>query len=453
MALRDWFKASAPIETTETVSPLSDNSHLETLTLAELYGVAPSELPVTRASAMAVASVYKARSIITNNVARMPIVAMKNGVPLATQPAMLTQLQAGVPNFVTVSWIVDGLMFFGRAYLLIEARGFDGRPSNLRFAPEWEIEVKDGILIRAFGKPVARGNYVRIDFNSEGFLSYGKEVLREAIEIERVAREAGANPVPSLVLKAREGADLTQAQVTELLAQWNAARRKKYGSVGYLNKAVDLESVGQQAENLLIDGRNQASLQVARALGLPAWAVDANVQGQSLNYSNAASRNREILDALTPYIETIEGYLSLWLPLGTQAKFDTAELLRQDTKGRYEEYEIAIRAGFMLPEEARSREHMDPLPETKAELSATEEASKVNALGVLVRSGFDPKDASKQLGLPEFEHLGLLPVTLQPPAEGTDLENAVPPVEEAPQEPTVEDSTDIEEDNTNEQED
>lgn len=37
----------------------------------------------------------------------------------------------------------------------------------------------------------------------------------------------------------------------------------------------------------------------------------------------------------------------------------------------------------------------------------------VNAVGILVRSGFDPQDALRAAGLDPIKHLGLLPVTVQ----------------------------------------
>lgn len=54
---------------------------------------------------------------------------------------------------------------------------------------------------------------------------------------------------------------------------------------------------------------------------------------------------------------------------------------------------------------------------------------RANMAGTLIRSGFDPGDSMKAAGLDpaNVKHLGLLPVTLQPPAAGTDLENAVDP--------------------------
>lgn len=348
-------------------SPWSDSSHLETLTLASLYGLTPDSLPVNRSSAMSIASVAKGRNLIATSIARMPLQALRNGSPATNQPAFLSQLEVGVPNFITVSWIVDHLLFFGRSFLLITEKTFDGRPLHVRFIPEWETETKDGELVKAFGNPVARGSYIRIDANSEGFLAYGAGVIREAQEIELAAREAGASPVPSIVLKQKEGSDLSREEITELLAGWSASRRKRGGSAAFANKAIDVESMGQHAENLLIDARNYSALQIARALGLPAWALDATVQGASLNYSNQASRNRELIDALTSFMTSIEQTLSLFLPHGTEVKFDTTELLKADTKDRYDAYAVALTAGFLTKDEVRARENLEPLPEETQE--------------------------------------------------------------------------------------
>lgn len=351
------FIDSIPLE-----SPWADNSHLETITLASLYGLTPDTLPVNRTSAMQIATVAKGRNLIVTSIARMPLRATRNGALATNQPTVLTQLEVGTPNFITLSWTVDSMLFHGRAFWLITEKGFDGRPLHIKYVPESQVETKDGQLVKAFGKAVTPADFIRLDANSEGFLSYGAGVIREAQEIELAAREAGASPVPSIVLKAKEGTDLTQDEISALLAGWTANRRKRGGSVAYANKAVDPVAMGQHAENLLIDARNYAALQVARALSLPAWAVDATVAGASLNYSNQASRNRELIDALTGFMTSIEQTLSLFLPSGTEVKFDTAELLKGDTKDRYDAYAVALAAGFLTKDEVRARENLDPLP-------------------------------------------------------------------------------------------
>lgn len=354
---------AAYIDSLPLESPWADNSHLETLTLANLYGITPDSLPVNRTSAMSIASVAKGRNLIATSVARMPLRSVRSGSPVADQPALLKQLEVGRTNFEVLSWTIDSMLFYGRAFWLITEKTFDGRPQHIQYVPESEVETKDGNLVKAFGRPVSAADYIRLPANNEGLLAFGAGVIREALEIEQAAREAGASPVPHIVLKQKEGNDLSQEDITGLLARWTASRRKKGGSVGYVNKAMDVEALGQHSENLLIDARNVAALQVARSLNLPAWAVDATVAGASLNYSNQASRNRELLDALTSFIVSIEQTLSLYLPNGTEVKFDTSELLKEDTKGRYENYATAIGSGLLTVNEARALENLEPLPE------------------------------------------------------------------------------------------
>lgn len=378
MGIRDiFFKAvdipaqqevnAAYIDSYPLASPFADSSHLETLTFANVFGITPEALPVNRASAMQIASVAKGRNLICTSVARMPLQAITNGDPVTNTPELLSQLELGVPNFITLSWTVDSMLFHGRAFWVVTERAQDGSPKHIRFVPESKLETKEGILVKAFGKAVAAADVIRFDANNEGFLSYGAAVIRESHEIEAAAREAGASPVPSIVLKGKT--DLAAEDVQGMLSQWSANRRKRGGSVSYVNESVDVESMGQHSENLLIDARNVASLQVARALGLPSWAVDASAAGQSLNYQNQSSRNRELIDALTGFMLSIEQTLSLFMPAGTEIKFDTTELLKGDTKERYDAYAVAINSGVLTANEARSYENLPPLEEKQAPLA------------------------------------------------------------------------------------
>jgi phage portal protein BeeE len=64
---------------------------------------------------------------------------------------------------------------------------------------------------------------------------------------------------------------------------------------------------------------------------------------------------------------SIEQTLSLFLPNGTEVKFDTSELLKEDTKGRYENYAVALSAGFLTKDEVRALENLEPLPDEPTE--------------------------------------------------------------------------------------
>lgn len=348
----------------ELASPVADSSHLESMVMQDLFGVSYDSTTVTinRKTAMSIPAIAKGRNIIATSIARMPLVAEKNNRPLATQPAFLTQLQTGTPNFTTVSWIVDGMIFYGRAFLLITERAANGTPKTFRFVPEYEAETKDGVLVKAFGNKVTPGTYVRIDAHHEGLLNYAGELIRDVKELERTAAEVGANPNPSLVLKVKNGA--SDESVAALKSTWTGSRRKRYGSVGVINESVDVQSIGQASENLLIEGRNYQVVQVGRAMGIPAYFLDGSVAGASLTYTNVSGKNRQLIDeALAPYMISIEQTLSLYLPTGTSVEFDTSALLRGDTKERYDAYAVALGAGFFTINEVRELENLEPLPE------------------------------------------------------------------------------------------
>lgn len=381
LAFFDFFKSSDTVLTAALsgipdyplASPWQDSSQLEQITLANLYGLDADNLPLTRSGALSIASVSKARGILCSTIARMPLQAKKNGVLLEVQPPMLSQIQNGVPNFQTVSAIVDSLIFFGRAFLLItETNPVDGRPKTFKYVPEAQAETENGVLKKAFGKPVASNGYLRIDGPHEGILNTGKDVLQYVKDVERISRDTAANPNPNLILKQVGGTDLTQERIEETRAYWLANRRKKGGTVGYLPKEIDAVSIGQAAQDVIIAAMNAADIQIARIMGIPAFAIDANVAGSSLTYSNSTSQMKMIIDlGAMPYIAAIESLFTMLLPQGQTAFFDISPLLRGDFKERMDAYAVALTNGIYTQEEIRELEGLDPtIPGEARELPA-----------------------------------------------------------------------------------
>jgi len=146
-------------------------------------------------------------------------------------------------------------------------------------------------------------------------------------------------------------------------------------------------------------------------------------------------------------------------------KFNLDGLLRGDYKTRTEGEAALVRAGVMTRNEARAQEDMNPIdgldaplaelnlgtvgedgvitgssPAAAADGGAPADAppdgpsddamlmEKVNALGRLVRSGYDPVESLDFLDLPDLEYLPVRPVTVAPIKEA-------PPAAEPPSEP------------------
>jgi len=149
---------------------------------------------------------------------------------------------------------------------------------------------------------------------------------------------------------------------------------------------------------------------------------------------------------------------------GYYVKFNLDGLLRGDYKTRTEGEAALVRAGVMLRNEARSQEDMNPVPGLDVPLAelnlgtvgedgvitgsapaATADGGapadappdgpnddamlmeKVNALGMLVRSGYDPVESLDFLDLPDLEYLPVRPVIVAPLAE--DHPAAAPPAQ------------------------
>lgn len=349
----------------DVATPLANRDAFATMTVNNLFGIVDG-MVMDRRNAMGIAAVAKIRNTACGLVGRMPLRAYTGSDLQAAQPIIIEQPEAGRPAVTTWSWVVDALLFYGRAWFIVTERyKTDNRPYRLKFVPEWNAEVdSNGRLVKAFDEAVKQADVIRVDGPHEGILNYAGSTLREARLIDRAARRASDNPVPSVELHQISGDDLTDDEVDTLIERWAAARRGENGGVSFTNASVEAKTMGQSAEQLLIDGRNVAALNVARAAGFPAWVVDASVNGSSITYSNSPSRTRELIDyALAPYMAAIEGRFSLddILPRGQWCRFDYADLLRSDFAGRMAAYKIAKEMELYSVEELRRMELGLPL--------------------------------------------------------------------------------------------
>lgn len=379
MSILDLFRPKsdrqlmAALNTDGTVGIVSPESWLHAgdspLTSVVLNDLFPDfTMPIGRRQAMAIAPIAKSRHIITGMIARFPLTHMRGGKRAETQNQLVKQPEAGRPLSTSLTWWTDALLFHGRCWLLIDERyAEDNRPRRLKWVPEHRAGVDShGRLISAFGSPVAEGEYIRIDGPHEGILNFGRGLLREAIDIADAASRAAANPVPSIELHQTGGTPLTAEQRAELVQSWANARTGRNGGVAYTNSVIEAKTHGQAAEQLLISARNTIAIDMARLCGLPAWAVDAVVEGSSMTYNNAPSRSRELIDfGLQPYMTAITDRLSMddVLGAGHWAKFDTTAALSPDFKSRMDGYKVAIDAGVYTADECRQMEAGIPLEE------------------------------------------------------------------------------------------
>lgn len=345
---------------TEIASPWQDNDYLTNVTLAELFGI--ENMPVDRAAAMSVGAISRGRDLICTQVGRFPMRITKAQAIVPTSWA--DQPEIGRARSITITWIVDALLFYGRAFLEITDRYSTGYPSRFSWVPEWNARTDgSGMLLAVGNRRIQPGQWIRIDAPHEGLLARAVQDLRDAIALKRAISNASDNPVPSVELHQTGGDPMTKDQIGALLQSWIEARRAH--GVGYTNQSVELKTHGVAPEQLMIDGRNQSAIDLCRHMNLPAWAVDAIVSGSSMTYTNVPSRSRELLDyTLQPYLDAIAGRLSLGdvLPAGQNVTFVTTQFLAGDFGTRMTAYKTAIDAKIYSPEECRLMEAGQPVP-------------------------------------------------------------------------------------------
>jgi hypothetical protein len=184
---------------------------------------------------------------------------------------------------------------------------------------------------------------------------------------------------------------------------------------------------------MLVESRNQAIADVARAFNMPPnlLALPGTNSYASVEQSNLAW----VTHCLRPIVEKLEGAMSPLMsrhPGGQNAflKFSLDGLLRADIEARNNSYSVGIQAGYLSINDVRRWEDLasinDPAADSvrvplaninvaAADLIATEK--RVTMAQQMIQVGFDPAETLAALSLPPVAHTGLPSSQLQQVAQ------------------------------------
>lgn len=323
-----------------------------------------------RASQLSV--VGNSARIVGSTIGRMPLYSCydANGKRVPLQPSLLRQPERGVARSTTLRKTAKAVYYHPATWWLVTERDYYGWPMFVRHVPQHEaITDDDGRLVKAFGKDVRPQDVIDFVNPDGGLLHTGENIIRRSVVIERAAAFAEANPVPSINLE-WTGQDQDDAVIDRTIQRWREAREK--GGIGFTGKGLKATPMGVQPEQLLIDGRKTLQLEQARLAGIPAWALDVELAGTSLNYSNNASRWRDLLNlsSIADISTIIKDRLSLPdVTAATQrVEFDTDQFTRDDQTTRFGNYKTGKDGGFITNEWIAEQEGWDtPAPEGSKE--------------------------------------------------------------------------------------
>lgn len=322
-------------------------------------------VPVTRAEAMSVPTIVRARSAIVNTLSPLPLELWSSSGQRLAAPAWCIQPDPACPRTTTMAWTIDDLIFYGQAFWqVIEVYQADQRPARFqRIDPTritWETNPAGTKVIKWIvdGNPVPMsglGSLIQFAGTSEGVLNFGGTTIRTAAALERAAYNYAIDPMPSGVLK-NSGFDLDEEQIQNLLANWRTARQSK--SVAYLANNLDYNPITFDPAKLqLNEARNYMATELSRLLNVDAYITDAPT-GESMTYSNQTDRRRDFVNTtLAGFISVIEHTLSMEnvTPRGQYIRFGLHEYLRLNPNEQADYLIKLIDAGLMTIEEARSK--------------------------------------------------------------------------------------------------
>ncbi|MGB3604232.1 MAG: phage portal protein [Gordonia sp. (in: high G+C Gram-positive bacteria)] len=307
------------------LSPYDDSNHL-------LSVVAPDWLPsngaMTRELAMSVPAVKRARNIICTTIARIPLDAYRGDAALTgtDRPLWLDRTDGPISPYHRMVWTIDDLLFSGWSLWAVK-RNTAGQVIAADRVPinAWRIDGANVIYIYPNGVETIAdpSSIVLIPASDEGLLAQPGPI-RHAADLLNAASTAAANPAAYLDLHQTNGYDMTDDERDRIINSWRSARRGENGGVAFSSAGIEVRELGTFNEHLLLDGRNAAALDIARAMSVPALVLDAATDS-SMTYVNAQAKAQDLIDyGLSAFMAPVAARLGLddVSPRGTSIRFN-----------------------------------------------------------------------------------------------------------------------------------
>lgn len=326
---------------------------------------------VDTATTLSVPAIWRAVTMIADDVGSLPIHAYRGITRLQPTPRILRQPNPLETPMETFSAMAAALLLHGN-YIALKG------PANSTGYPDFIIPVnpeKVSIFVRD-GERGYRIDDVVYDardvFHIKGFALPGevagvgiiaaqRQGIGAAIAVmEYAARYFDGGAMPSYLIKS-ENPDLTEEEAQLLKQKWVEHYGGRSRIPAVMNSSTDIEVLTANANDAqLVEARNQSILDSANMVGVPGNAVGA--PNTSRTYTNTELQALEyIKTSLRPIVTRIEQSMSTLLPNGQEARMSYDALLRPDTLTRYQAHKIALEAGFLTVDEVRQLEHRDPL--------------------------------------------------------------------------------------------
>jgi HK97 family phage portal protein len=324
---------------------------------------------ISRHDAMSVPSVARARNLICGTVASIPLEYYKTSTgEVIAPPRWIKQLSKSQPSFVTLTWCVDSLLFYGVAYLLVTERyAEDGRPAQFEWVANSRVTFTtdlEGMFVTQYyvdAKAIDMNDIVTIQGFDEGVLERGSRTIQAAIDVDRAAAVNSAQAQPAGFLK-NTGADLPPSEVQGLLAAWKRSRLNN--STAYLTSTLDYSPVSFSPKDMMYNEAIQnLSTQIARTMNVPAYYLSAD-QNTTMTYANVQDERKQFYAlSIEPYIQAIQARLSMddISTAGHEVRFAVFDsFLKSDPLVELQVIEKLLSLGLISTEQAMEMTDLTP---------------------------------------------------------------------------------------------
>lgn len=289
--------------------------------------------PVSRGEAMGIPAVARARHLLTNDAARCPLEVWADQDQVTAAGAWLQRTNLPTSPQHRIVWTVDDLIFYGWSLWIVRREaGPDSAIVDAARCPfEWWTFGEGGTVL-VNSEPVPASQVLLIPGYHEGILASSARTIRGARELETQWAQRAANPIPGVELHQTTDDQLEDHEIRDLITDWKTALSDSGGAVAWTPRSIEVRTHGTAATDLLVQGRNAAAIDSARAVGVPAAMIDASNVNSTLTYETLSGRNLQYVDqSLSLYLGPIEARLSLddVTPAGTRVRANTSAITTQ----------------------------------------------------------------------------------------------------------------------------
>jgi phage portal protein BeeE len=302
-----------------------------------------------RNAAISVPTINRARDLMASVIGSMPL-RMYKEVWNETERKMEKEYLAPrswirrpdptVPFQFLMSFTLDDLMMFGRAFWYVSSRYADGLPATMQRLPAGSITTTDqsgpvwfapSSQVYFQGGEIDPANLIQFLSPAQGLIYSAPNAIDTALKLEAARNRNASSSIPAGILRQTENSEPLDAQsLSDLAAQFNAARASNQTAA--LNQYLTYTETNATPDKmLLIEASQYQSLEMSRLANVPPYLVGVATGAYSYQSSQQA-RADLYLFGVKLYADAIAGALSMdnVLPRGTYVEFDADEYLEEN---------------------------------------------------------------------------------------------------------------------------